>query len=259
MEGVAHTVSFQHSDPRWRVPLEFPAVFVRPHDVRAGDLVYTRRPKGYQRLAAVAGDTWRHISIAAIVAGYPWVLELGPHGYQGRPLTTVVEMYDTVAVQRLASCPNWCSGEFLNAVASQMNKPTAFHGRIELGSIGLLSLGRMAAETGRIANARRILGQWLLSRDGFGERGICTSPIAKNLERLCAHHKVLLDVWTSKANAPRMRSPKTLSGLAMPDDVWRSLQATSEHFWVKKDGSAIRDEIDLTHTREEDPIMTLGV
>jgi len=232
------TATFGHSDPSWRVGLALPETFVTPDFVATGDIVFTRRPNGYQRLAAVAGDTWRHVGVIAMVAGHPWMLEMGPHGYQARPLSTVVDMYDTVAIQRLTPCRNRCDHQLLSHIALQMDSPRDFHTRIELGTIGLCSLFRLRVFRTRrpFQRATKLLRSLLDGRHGFEDRGICSTPLATSLEMVCDAHQVQLDVLGEKERGPdpELRGTGPVN-LAMPDDIWRALQSSTDSFWIKHD------------------------
>lgn len=253
--AVRNSANFMHSDPPWRVPLEMPQTYLPIDRVQAGDVVYTRRPKGYQRLAAVAGDTWRHVGLCVTIAGFPWLVEMGPGGFQARPMTTILRAYDTVAVQRLTPCALGCRTAFVNTVCARMQRPTSFHTRLELAGIGLSSLGRLV-RSGSMINQR--LRRRLVARDGFARRAICSTPIVDALNSLCSGHAVVLDVTSEKASSPRVES-HSLSKLAMPDDVWRALQPTTEPFWIKKDEVVPEARTTVaSHGREEVPQMQLG-
>ncbi len=253
--AVRTSANFMHSDPPWRVPLEMPHRYLPVDRVQAGDVVYTRRPKGYQRLAAIAGDTWRHVGLCVTIAGFPWLVEMGPGGFQARPMTTILRAYDTVAVQRFKPCSLGCRTAFVNTVCARMQRPTSFHTRTELAGIGLASLGRLA-RSGSMAT--RWLRHHLVARDGFDDRAICSTPIVDALASLCPGHDVVLDVTSAKGSSPRL-DDRSLSQLAMPDDVWRALQPTTEPFWIKKDEVVPAAwTTGEPQTREEVPQMQLG-
>lgn len=242
------TTTFGHSDPSWRVELDLPAESISPEMVKAGDIVFTRRPKGYQRLAAVAGDTWRHVGIIGTIAGFPWIIEVGPHGYMGRPFTSVIECYDTIAIQRLLPCKHHCSQHLLNHVAYQMNFPKTFHTKTELGSIGLSSLLRLRwFQTPMWKTASALVQRFLSNREGLNDRATCATPLADVLREVCDDHAVCIDLLGPKDAAPDPRMHAAgLVNLAMPDDIWRSLQKTSTSRWVKKDEITFVTEPDLT-------------
>lgn len=257
MEGTAHApVSFQHSDPVWRVPISLPQTGLAPGDIRPGDLIYTRRAKGYQRLTALAGDTWRHVGVAVTIAGFTWMAAMTPAGNAAHPLSSALDRYDTIAIQRLTPCARRCNIAFLNKVIADMNAPTAFHDRTELASIGLLSLSRLDRTGERFEKIRYRMAKRLLERSGFEDRSICTTLIARNLDLLCDQHQPVLDTWSPKHNSPRFHAPASHHQMALPDDLWRALAAHTDTFWVKKDGEF--PVIDLTHEQEGEPIMTLG-
>lgn len=251
---------FQHSDPSWRVRIELPDATRVVADVLPGDLIYTRRPGGYQRLVAAAGDTWRHVGLAAVVAGVIWIIEVGPHGYQGRPLSTAMRTYDSVAVQRLRPCSDRCDLLLSHIVGLRMNSPTDFHSRSELAAIGLLSFTRQFTTLWRPCRALRThFYLRLLGREGFDTRSICSTPIAKALEALCDQHQVSVDLCSPKREKATSRCKGAVQ-LAMPDDIWRALEGTAEQFWLKKDGQdTITEIIDLRPDREEVSNMSLGV
>ena len=257
MNGVHHpAVSFQHSDPPWRVPIGLPIRSAAPHDVESGDIIYTRRPKGYQRLGAVAGDTWRHMGVATMVAGSLWVLEMAPTGYSARPLTSIISIYDTVALQRLEPCTTQCRARLLNRIAADMNTPTQFHTKTELASIGLLSLSRILPRRSMLEACRTRLASLLGSRREFRTRSICSTPVARNLGQLCEQHRAVLDVWSPKIVSPRQATPHRHHQLALPDDVWRALQAATTSYWLKKDGMAgarVTSTFDLQKQTERRP------
>lgn len=211
--------------------MEMPGTFLPVHELQAGDIVYTRRPKGYQRLAAVAGDTWRHVGLCVTIAGFPWLAEMGPGGFQARPMTTVMKAYDTVALQRLGSCSGGCRTAFVNQVCARMQRPADFHSRVELAGIGLVSLARLGRRSARVAVSLRTR---LVGRDGFASRAICSTPLADALAGLCPHHRAVLDVTSHKHDGPQRPQPE-LAQLAMPDDIWRALQDTTASFWLRKD------------------------
>lgn len=257
MDAAVRTqANFMHSDPSWRVPLELPDGFLPVDDVRAGDVVYTRRPKGYQRLAAVAGDTWRHVGLCVTIAGFPWLVEMGPVGFQARPMTTIFDSYDTVAVQRLRPCAFGCRAAFVNNVCARMQRPTGFHTRVELAGIGLSSLLRLARPGSPVAERMR---HRLLGRSGFASRAICSTPIVEALSALCERHHVVLDTTSDKHESPSIARP-TMAALAMPDDIWRALQSAATPFWVRKDEAAPATPVpaDSSLWREEVRHMQLG-
>jgi len=246
-DAVHNTGSFQHSDPAWRAPIELPDSFLSPSDIRPGDIIYTRRAKGYQRLTALAGDTWRHIGLATSISGCTWMAAMTPDGNAAHPLPSFLSRYDTIAVQRLTPCDEECALQLHHDVIADMNLPAAFHSKPELASIGLLSLGRLAKTPRRFERTRVRLIDHLLNRPGFGTRSICTTPIARNLWRLCPDHRVRLDVSSSKHKRATDQSPIAHLQLALPDDVWRAMCPHTESFWIKKD-----DELSPVYSDETD-------
>jgi len=243
--------TFGHSDPSWRVELSLPDSFVTHEHVEAGDIIFARRPRGYQRLAAVAGDTWRHVGVVAMMAGNPWMLEMTPFGYSARPLTSVLEMYDSVALQRLPPCQKQCNRHLVPHIALQMNVPTHFHNRIELGTIGLSSLLRLRAFHALPFFRRlgQLLREFLDSRSGVQERAICSTPLANSLRYMCNDHRVALDVLGQKEDGPHIElHGMGAPSLAMPDDIWRALQSTTPSYWLKCDH--LIPEVDMTQPIE---------
>ncbi len=251
-----------HSDPSWRVPLDLPTEAMSPELVSAGDIVYTRRAKGYQRLTALAGDTWRHVGVVATIGGFPWLIDMGHGGYGARPFTTVLKAYDTIAVQRLDACGRYCDHRLVNDVALQMNFPKDFYTTIEQGLIGLGSLLRLQQLRRRalLRTVDRQVRRALPRREGLGERAVCTTPVARALSQLCDRHDIQIDVSATKgAVAHEGRAIETDIRFAMPDDLWRALQRTSSGYWVKRNNhvdvtkTASGVDIDLTVERKGVP------
>lgn len=248
------TTTFGHADPSWRVPLALPTKWLAPNMIAAGDIVYMRRPGGYQQLTGLAGDTFRHVGVIATIAGFPWLIDMGHGGYGARPFTTVLNAYDTIAIQRIPPCQSYCNHNLLNHVAMQMNFPKDFYSRSELAAIGLNSVLRLPTFTGRVGveAAEELLRSKLRRRQGLAERAVCTTPVARALDQLCDQHDVDLDALSEKrstANSTMANSESVI--FAMPDDVWRALGDATTSYWVKKDGHLSHVDIDLTaDTRE---------
>lgn len=240
MEGMLrkleNAVQFQHADPPWRVDLAFPRTFIETGSVLTGDIVYMRRPKSYQWIVAAMGDNWRHVGVATTVRGFSWMIEMNPFGFFARPLETVVAMYDTVAVQRLPSCSERCSELIDQRIIAAMNTPVAFHTKPELFAIGIFSFKRLFPWLSSRPHLWPRLWNRLLKQQGFTDRAACSTPIARVVNELCEHHRVLLDVSSYKRGPQSKPCATGQIQAALPDDIWRALQPTATSYWLKKDG-----------------------
>jgi hypothetical protein len=181
---------------------------------------------------------------------FPWLAEMGPGGFQARPMTTVFKAYDTVAVQRFHPCEHRCRAAFATGVCDRMQRPADFHSRTELAGIGLASLSRLRSASSNIGD---VLRRRLTDRSEFNSRAICSTPLADSLQLLCAQHRVVLDVTSDKRVSPDVPAVG-MTNMAMPDDVWRALQNVATPFWIRKDSNAVVSETqDLTSATKEVP------
>lgn len=244
----------------WRVALELPRSVSCHESILPGDIIYLRRPRKYQWVAALMGDTWRHIGVATKVHGFTWMVEMNPFGFYGRPLESVVAMYDTVAVQRLAPCSHGCAESIAHRIISDMNAPVAFHTKPELVAIGLFSFSRLFRWVDRQDRLRSALWKRVSRRRGFAERAVCSTPIARVVHDLCDQHEVVLDVSSHKRGPQQQPCATTDIQAVVPDDIWRALTPKTRSFWVKKDGrfSGIDEVLDLTAEEKGVQLMNLG-
>lgn len=230
--------SFAHGDPLWRVPITLPANALEPDQITLGDVVYLRKPKGYQRLVTIAGDTWRHIGVIAPLDNSPWLIDMGQGGYAARPFSTVLEQYDTLAVQRIRPCESGCPDRLWRDVASQMRTPTDFYEPLEQTLFGAATTLRLPffRRHGSFRRVEQYARSALQSRSGLDRRRVCTTPIVHALTRLCEQHSVTPDVTSTKA-APARSADDSAHRFAMPDGLWRALTPIADSFWLKKDGN----------------------
>ncbi len=229
--------SFAHGDSPWRVPIALPTDALDPAQIALGDVVYLRKPKGYQRLAAIAGDTWRHIGLIAPLGDIPWLIDMGQGGFAARPFSTVLDQYDTLAAQRLRPCDSGCPDRLWRDAAAQMRTPTGFYEPLEQALFGAATTLRLPffRRHGPFRRVEQHARSALQSRSGLDRRGVCTTPIVDALTRLCEQHSVMTDT-TSTKTTPAGSTDDSAHRFAMPDDLWRALAPISDSFWLKKDG-----------------------
>ncbi len=246
-------VQFQHADPPWRVPHQLPTSFAHHESVRPGDIIYLRRPRKFQWVAYLMGDTWRHIGVATIVHGDTWMVEMNPFGFYGRPLSAVIDMYDTVAVQQITPCQHASEVPLDLRIIADMRRPTTFHTKPEMVAIGVFGWLRLFHLGPRRENLRQRLWNLVVNREGFKSRAVCSTPVARAVKNLCRCHPIVLDAWSYKRGAQRQQTLEDHLYAAVPDDVWRALEPLATSFWLKKDGVFPNSDhvIDLSSSRKE--------
>lgn len=79
-------------------------VLVDAADVREGDLVFCSRPGLLQRLCRSAGELWRHVGIALVLADDEGmgIVEVDGDRFVTRPIDKVQQAYEWVAIARVA-------------------------------------------------------------------------------------------------------------------------------------------------------------
>ncbi|MEM8926023.1 MAG: hypothetical protein AAGD35_21165 [Actinomycetota bacterium] len=197
-------------------------------ELRAGDLIFVRGPGLVQRLVDWSGDRWRHVGILVSVRGRWWVLEAGKSGYRASPLGTVLDRYSAVVVGRLGRCSNDCSMRLVDAALTLMETPTSYPGTLELGLAGLLSLSRRSRRAhgslfGALTRSTVQRCRHRLTR-GDGPT-MCSSLVVRSLVHVCDDHPRFPNLEDVKDRPiGRYRDP-IADRMAMPDDIWRLLDA----------------------------------
>lgn len=201
-------------------------------DLRRGDLLFLRSRGRVQRLADLAGDTFRHCGIVDFIDGRAWLLEAGLNGHRARPMATILATYDEVQINRSSPCEVECGNTVVGRAHELTETPVEYFSTPDLGLVGMISLARhYASDTSRLAGWARAFAACRLDRAGPGrERSICAGFVAEALQAACPDHRPHIDLRQPKTTPPAEPTGHLVDlRYAMPDDIWRGLPH-AEHY-----------------------------
>lgn len=214
-----------------------PTDHAHPGDLTEGSLLFFQRAGMVQSLTGLSGDNFRHVAIAAQVRGTWWVLEAGLSGYRSRPLSTVLEAYETVATAHLTSCDSNCGRQVTDAALDMMGTPTSYPSRKELALLGAISLSRQSDDPSRTSIAvatRRAANAYVERNPEFTAKSLCATFVVRALQHTCDEHRLTIDLRCSKYSRPSSTTGTTALAMhfSMPDDIWRS-PILEQRAWLK--------------------------